>query len=186
MNLVVVVNDDPELAAALQNPVPVGFRLAINQANHTYWDTLRQTLRAIPEGDLIVNLANDLLPGRSWLERALAAYTRTFGKGEGIIGFNDGVHSGETAAHFVAHRDLLKQFYGNDYFPQHYQHNFGDTELILRAQAQQKFGVAIFAILYHNHPATGRQPTDYVYQTGFASWRQDQETFVQRKAAGWP
>lgn len=144
-----------------------------------YWGCLKLATQETT-APLIVNLANDLLPGREWLMRAVAAYRNRYGEGEGVIGFNDGVHAGATAAHFLVSRSLLHRWYGKDYWPLAYQHNFGDSEICERAKAEQLFAVAPFAVLYHNHPATGGQ-NDAVYAKGFSTWQADQQTFEKRK-----
>lgn len=157
-----------DVIGGMLSPKPVGYWGCLNLATQ---DTT---------APLLVNLANDLLPGQSWLARAVSAYRNRFGEGEGVIGFNDGVHAGLHAAHFLISRSLLYRWYGPDYWPLAYQHNFGDTEICMRAQSEKIFAVAPFAVLYHNHPVTGNQ-TDEVYAKGFSTWQQDQQTFEKRK-----
>lgn len=169
--LVVVVDADDHLhdvIGGMLSDKPVG-----------YWGCLKLATQETT-APLIVNLANDLLPGRSWLARAMVAFRNRFGDGDGVLGFNDGVHAGATAAHFLISRSLLYRWYGPDYWPLAYQHNFGDTEICARAQSEKIFAVAPFAVLYHNHPVTGNQ-TDEVYAKGFSTWQQDQQTFEKRK-----
>lgn len=145
-----------------------------------YWKVLKLGTQEAGDVDLIVNLANDLLPGREWLIRATLAYYNRFGIGEGVIGFNDGVHAGAHAAHMLISRALLKRWFGDDYWPMAYQHNFGDTEIVARAQAEKLFAIAPFAVLYHNHPVTGHAMDD-VYARSMKTWQQDQQVFEQRK-----
>lgn len=148
-----------------------------------YWKALRQVTRGTTN-QLIVNLANDLLPGRQWLTRALSAYQKRFGQKHGIIGFNDGIHAGDHAAHFLVHRQVLLSWYGNEYWPVQYKHNFGDTEMVTRGIEQGLFAVAPWAVLYHNHPVTGNG-NDAVYNEGGRSWTEDERLFHMRKARKW-
>lgn len=144
-----------------------------------YWRCLSEVTQDT-DSPLIVNLANDLLPGRHWLKRAVEAYAKRYGEAKGIIGFNDGVHAGSHAAHFLISSDLLHDWYGDAYWPTFYHHNFGDTEICQMAIARELFAVAPFAVLYHNHPVTGGKNDD-VYAKGMSTWTQDQQTFEKRK-----
>lgn len=132
--------------------------------------------------DLLCNLANDLLPGRNWLARGIAAYTARFGAGDGLMGFNDGLHGPEHSSHFLISRALLDRYGG---WPVWYQHNFGDTELCRRAQADGCYGKAPWAVLYHDHIETGASD-DAVYQEGRASYERDAVLFEERRRHGWP
>lgn len=144
-----------------------------------YWGCLSVASKET-DAPLLVNLANDLLPGRSWLGRAVNAYRSRFADGQGVMGFNDGIHAGATAAHFLVSRSILHHWYGDDYWPLAYHHNFGDTEICERAKSEKLFAVAPFAVLYHNHPVTGGKSDD-VYSKGLSTWQADQQTFEKRK-----
>lgn len=148
----------------------------------TYWEALQATMFDT-DASLLVNLANDLLPGRDWLARALAEYHCCFGKdGDGLMGFNDGIHESDHAPHFLISRRLLDHYGG---WPVWYRHNFGDTELCLRAQQDGRYGKAPWALLYHDHWINGGQQ-DTVYAEGMASNNADWALFEERRAAGWP
>jgi hypothetical protein len=51
----------------------------------TYWQALDEETR-LCTAPLLCNLANDVLPGQHWLQRAEAAYRETFGDGPGMVG----------------------------------------------------------------------------------------------------
>ena len=108
------------------------------------------------------NLANDLLPGQHWLQRAVAAYAATFGDGPGLLGFNDGHHETEHSCHFLISRMLLDDYGG---WPVWYDHNYGDTELCQRAIADGLYAKAPWATLFHDHPYFGGDD-DSVYAEG--------------------
>lgn len=182
LEMVMVIDSDPEIASAVGG---MGWSIGIitNESRHGYWRSMSDGAKKTT-GALIVNLANDILPGREWLIRAVEAYGHRFGSGLGIIGFNDGIHQGTHAGHFMIHRDLLREWYGEDLWPLEYDHLWADTEIVQRAIALKIFAVAPWAVLYHNHPASGKMG-DPVYAIGHAKIDQDRATFERRKAAGW-
>lgn len=175
--LVLVTDNDAALATALR---ATGERVINLTGARGYWHALRVGCEQT-ESALVVNLANDLLPGLLWLGRGVTAYRTRFGSHDGVMGFNDGVHTGAHAAHFIVGRALLREWYGADYWPLMYQHNFGDTEICQRAQQVGRFAVAPWAVLYHDHPVSGGA-SDAVYDRGRATWNADQALFEQRRA----
>lgn len=161
-------------------PAVVTGALCLEVPGLTYWEALAYaTDRA--DAPLIATLANDLLPGRDWLARGVAAYRARFGEGDGLMGFNDGLHGPEHSPHFLISRGLLDRFGG---WPTHYRHNFGDTELCQRAQQAGCYGKAPWAVLYHNHLESGAAD-DAVYAAGRATYAQDAGLFEQRRRRGW-
>lgn len=149
----------------------------------TYWQGMQYGMKYLPSGTThIVNLANDLLPGYRWLKRGIEAYIRRFDRSSGLMGFNDGIHGPEHSSHFIIDIRLLETFGG---WPTWYQHNYGDTEICSRAQEQNVYGKAAWAVLYHNHRVTGALG-DEVYDTGDKSARADQALFMNRKSHQWP
>jgi GT2 family glycosyltransferase len=80
----------------------------------------------------------------------------------------------------LIHRDLLASFGG---WPVWYHHNFGDTELCLRAQQAGRYGKAAWAVLFHDHVFFGA-PDDAVYAEGRSRAHEDEALFQQRRAAG--
>lgn len=146
----------------------------------TYWEAMQQVTQRV-DAPLVVNLANDLLPGHLWLERGVRAYRARFGDGDGLLGFNDGIHGPGLSPHFMISRGLLQRFGG---WPTHYRHNFGDTELCARAQALNLYGKAPWAVLYHDHAITGASD-DAVYAAGRATADADARLFERRRASGW-
>jgi hypothetical protein len=145
-----------------------------------YWRTLA-TITQERTAPLLVNLANDLLPGQHWLQRAVAAYQATFGDGPGLLGFNDGHHQTEHSCHFLISRTLLDDYGG---WPVWYDHTHGDTELCQRAIADGLYAKAPWATLYHDHPYFGGDD-DAVYVEGRMKVDQDSALFQRRKMNGW-
>lgn len=147
----------------------------------TYWQAMALgTMDA--QAPLICNLANDLLPGQHWLQRGLEAYQAVFGPNDGLLGFNDGHHRVDHACHFLISRALLDSFGG---WPVWYDHNYGDTELCDRAQAQGRYAKAPWAVLYHDHPYFGGAD-DATYAEGRTHLDRDGRLFNERRRAGWP
>lgn len=174
-----VTGGEPELATLLHE---LGFKVMAYHRPLTYWEALKWATDSMPGAPLLVNLANDLLPGRHWLERGIAAYRARFGEGDGLMGFNDGIHGPEHSPHFLISRGLLDRYGG---WPVWYAHNFGDTELCRRAQQDGCYGKAPWAVLYHDHLENGAAD-DSVYQEGRATYERDARLFEERKRAGWP
>lgn len=181
-NLIVIVDADSELQDKMQKQYP-RLTLLYNPRREGYWRSLRLTAQKT-EGEFIATLANDLLPGCGWLRRAMDAHTKTFGNSEGLIGFNDGVHFGEHAAHFLINRSMLKRWYGENYFPVMYDHTFGDSEMCMRAQQEGRFAIANFSIMYHNHPYNGKA-TDKIYAEGQELTDRDKKLFYRRLYNQW-
>lgn len=147
-----------------------------------YWRCLQSVTDYWPEFDLLCNLANDLLPGQHWLQRAVAAYVQTFGDGLGMVGLNDGHHETNHSCHFLIHRGLLDRYGG---WPVWYDHNYGDTELCQRAIADNVYVKAPYATLFHDHPYFGGND-DPIYAEGRARAEQDRQTYEDRRMRGWP
>jgi hypothetical protein len=185
--LVCVCDNDRDVYASLDaldmSDLPLGrFALDFLAEEHRrpragYWNALAHATGRT-DAPLLVNLANDLLPGAQWLARAVAAYDRTGGRLK-VLGFNDGINS---TAHFLIERAWLMDTMG---WPVWYDHMCGDTEIVERATAAGVYGTLPWAVLYHDHEMVGA-PNDAVYEEGKARWAHDRALFEQRKAAGWP
>lgn len=146
----------------------------------SYWQALAGAT-AQTDAPLLVNLANDLLPGQHWLARAVEAHAQMFGDGPGLLGFNGDSHEVGHSCHFLISRALLERYGG---WPVWYRHNFGDTELCQRAIADGVYAKAPWALLYHDHPYWGGQD-DAVYEEGRATSDRDAALYAQRRKAGW-
>lgn len=189
--LTLVVDGDPDLfqtllqhdlAADVICSVEWGMRPPTQRVG--YWESLRAGSEWLNNADapLLVNLANDLLPGQHWLQRAVAAYDATFpAPTYGLMGFNDGHHETEHSCHFLIDRDLLTYLGG---WPVWYGHNYGDTELCQRAIELGVYAKAPYATLFHDHPYFGGDD-DAVYAEGRRTVDQDHATYERRKANGW-
>ena len=147
----------------------------------TYWQALTVAQQEVPS-PLLCAVANDLLPSPHWLQRGVEAYAARFGSEPGLMGFNGDGHGPEHSCHMLIHRDLLASFGG---WPVWYHHNFGDTELCLRAQQAGRYGKAAWAVLFHDHWRFGAEH-DVVYQAGDVTFEKDRALFLQRQQAGWP
>lgn len=154
--------------------------LTVAVARITYWSAL-QAVYYDTDAPLLVNLANDLLPGQHWLQRAYAAYRQTFGDGPGMVGLNDGHHETGHSCHFLISRALLDDYGG---WPVWYDHAYGDTELCQRAIADGLYVKAPWATLYHDHPYFGGDD-DSVYAEGRAQIERDYQLYEYRRAHGW-
>lgn len=178
--LILVCDGDRETYDLIRRELP-DVTVGGSQQQQGYWRCLQQGMQQA-SAPLLVNLANDLIPGRHWLARGVAAYRARFGDGDGLMGFNDGLHGPEHSPHFLISRALLERYGG---WPVWYSHNFGDTELCRRAQQDGVYGKAPWAVLFHDHVENGA-PDDAIYQEGRASYERDALLFEERRRAGWP
>lgn len=178
--LICMVDRDPAVMGALANTDLPVWRM--DTARRGYWNALQQATEYWPDFDLLVNLANDLLPGHQWLQRVYAAYVQTFGDGPGMVGLNDGHHETGHSCHFLISRSLLDRYGG---WPTWYDHAYGDTELCQRAIADGLYVKAPYATLFHDHVYFGGTD-DEVYAEGRAKVDQDRLLYEDRKARGWP
>lgn len=176
--LVGVISETPGLGGQLSE---LGVSSLEYNRRMTYWQALEVATRETVE-PLLASLANDLLPGQHWLQRAVAAYAQTFGDGLGMVGLNDGHHETNHSCHFLIHRGLLDRYGG---WPVWYDHNYGDTELCQRAIADNVYVKAPYATLFHDHPYFGGND-DPIYAEGRARAEQDRQTYEDRRMRGWP
>lgn len=147
----------------------------------TYWQALAVATKA-STAPILCAVANDVWAGERWLELGLSAYRERFADGEGLMGFAGDGHPVSHSCHFLIGRRLLVHLGG---WPTHYRHNFGDTELCVRAQQLGRYGKATRAVLEHRHPLLSGAPDDAVYAAGRARWNEDQALFEARRARGW-
>jgi hypothetical protein len=173
-------DDSTVIDAVMRNVSQTVIQVTSRTPRLTYWQALALATDRI-DAPLLVNLANDLLPGQHWLQRAVAAYQQTFGDGPGMVGFNDGHHETGHSCHFLISRSLLDDYGG---WPVWYDHTHGDTELCQRAIADELYVKAPWAVLYHDHPYFGGDD-DAVYAEGRAKVDQDFATYERRRANGW-
>lgn len=173
-------------SALLHELYLAGWEKVYSPGGYTYWEALSAaSLRGTVNGaspPVLCAVSNDVWAGERWLERGLAAYVARFPDGEGLMGFSGDGHAVGHSCHFLIGRRLLAHLGG---WPTRYQHNFGDTELCLRAQALGRYGKATGATLEHRHPIVTGAPDDAVYQAGRAGWDADQALFTARQARGW-
>jgi hypothetical protein len=147
----------------------------------TYWQALAGATQQT-DAQLLVNLANDLIPGQHWLKRAIEGYQEAFGDAPGLLGFNGDSWGVEHSCHFLIHRVLLDRYGG---WPVHYDHAFGDTELCQRAIADKAYAKAPWALLFHDHVYFGGKD-DAVYAEGRKAVSRDEQLYLERKRRGWP
>lgn len=185
--LICVSDADEVVATALNGlPAPTGWLEVVKMRSQSgYWHCLQTGSERYFAGDAthLINLANDLWACDDWLKIAVEEYRALFGNGPGLLGFAGDGHPPQHSCHFLISRDLLARYGG---WPTHYQHNFGDTELCLRAQADGLYAKSERAWLEHCHPMLGQGQDDEVYQAGRATFQRDRALFEERRRQGWP
>lgn len=184
-DLVVIADDDKPIFDAVKAANFPNVTLVSNVPRKGYWNSLAEGAKHT-DAPMLINLANDLIPGREWLSRGLKCYQKASSElGRSVmVGFNDGVHPGNHAGHIMVPRKMLEGWYGDTLFPTMYDHLHADVELVLRAMEQGAFVYSIYAWLFHNHIVNGK-PFDPVYSLGHARQHEDYQTFQRRHANGW-
>lgn len=177
-----VVDHDPAVHDALSQIGDPRLLLMLTDTQHGYWRALHMAT-VNTDAPLLCNLANDLHAKPLWLANGIAAYQARFGDGDGLMGFSGDAHGIGHSCHFLISRALLARYGG---WPVWYRHNFGDTELCQRAQAERRYGKATHAVLEHHHHERGLATDDAVYQEGRATYDTDARLFAERRRAGWP
>jgi len=179
--LICMIDDDPIVDHAIMDADLPVWR-ATTPGRVGYWRCLKAATEHWPEFSHLINLANDLIPGQHWLRRAVEAYRKQFGDGDGLLGFNGDSHEIGHSCHFLISRELLDRYGG---WPVWYDHAYGDTELCQRAIADRCYAKAPWALLFHNHYYFGAENNDAVYQEGARNVGQDAELYERRKRNGW-
>ena len=174
------IDDRDTVSAVAKANAPACMPMYYNDAKATYWQALKIATIGLPDDALIVNVANDLLPAVHWLRNAISSYDN-FGS-DYVIGFNGDGYKHEHSCHFMISMKHINEFGG---WPIWYHHNFGDTEIIMRATHQRRYLKDVFAILFHNHPIVAGAPNDDVYTEGSSTFEFDRQLFEKRKAAQW-
>lgn len=129
----------------------------------------------------VMFLGDDTLPQRDFLKNALRAAERlTDG---GLVCLNDGIHKGEFATHWLAHKSLLEHT-GGEFFHTGYIHQFCDIELSDIAKEQNCYVYAHDAIIKHDHPFINGEEPDKFHQlaTNAKTHLIDRELYHKRRA----
>lgn len=144
----------------------------------TYWQALNESTKSLDDSALVVNVANDVLPCKNWLLRAHEVYQA---HGDFLVGFNGDGYVGHSC-HFLISMKFIRELGG---WPVWYHHNYGDTELCVRANELGRYAKAPWAILFHNHPIVSGQKSDSVYLEGNETASADERMFIARRGKRW-
>lgn len=147
----------------------------------TYWTALSRATEEY-RGTHYICLANDLLPVVNWLQNAVKKMGYSFPDANCVIGFNGDGHDESHSCHFMISKQMLDLLGG---WPVWYSHNYGDTEICVRAREMGRYAKAPYAILFHNHPWISAQKDDSVYEQGRANYQVDSKLFHERRNAKW-
>lgn len=130
-----------------------------------------------PDYQWVVFLGDDTLIEPGAIDKA---YKFAIDNNLWLVGLNDG--HGQTAAHWLANKQLLKYLENNEFFYTGYIHNFCDQELRVKAEKLTVYGWCEDAKIIHKHPAFGDKPMDdsYKVQTDKENWAYDEALFNLR------
>lgn len=117
-----------------------------------------------------------------WLNEVLKVYSVA---NKGLIGVNDSTGKYERAGfctHYFMTRKFIKEINGGVVCCPHYFADYTDVEIIERAIAYNEFAYAQHARIFHHW----RKNDDEAYQRGDERRREAKETYLRRKAKGFP
>ncbi len=173
-------SNDEEIVSDVSKKIGV-YGLIESEPQLTYWTALQRATNDFP-AEYYACIANDLLPVVNWLSSAVHKMQTTFSDGIGMVGFNGDGHPESHSAHFLISKTLLDSFGG---WPVWYSHNFGDTELCIRARNMGRYTKSPWSVLFHNHPWISAHADDEVYAQGRSRFSVDQALFTERQNNGW-
>lgn len=153
----------------------------VGQGDYARKINLGLTLTA---ADWIFTGADDIRFAPGWDDRALHAARH----GAGVIGTTDGCNPRTRNAQHSTHSLVARAYaveHGTADRPGHiyhegYWHNFVDDELVLTAKARRAYAPSR-AHVQHLHPMRGTAVYDDTYQLGHSRFRDDRQTFRQRR-----
>jgi len=185
--LICIVDEDHEVAQALmewKDAQRANWMYVLPQAQRIgYWKALAAGSK-VAQGRLLANIANDVLPGRNWLQWGKETFDALYPNGYGVVGWNDGLCWEDRTGHLLCGRVLLEQWYGKDCWPTFYDHLYGDTEICHRAMEEGVYAINKKAVLFHNHHVLGK-PIDPVYVKSYEKERDDARLFHYREHHQW-
>lgn len=185
--LICIVDDDLEVAQALlawQKEQHADWLYVLPLSERVgYWKALSIGSQQA-HGRLLANIANDVLPGRNWIQWGVETFDKLFPHGRGVVGWNDGLCWEDRTGHLLVGRTLLEEWYGAACWPTFYDHLYGDTEICHRGMEGGCYAINKKAVLYHNHHVLGKA-IDPVYAKSYELENVDRALFRRREANGW-
>lgn len=144
--------------------------LVVLDKKKTGWvATLNATVKKY-KYDYYVYAADDVFPGKRWLE--IAMNTAKI-KNAGLVALNGGKWFGALADFGLVERKFMLSNYGGDMLYSGYKSHYGDVELTILAKAKDKYAYSATALFVEVHD-----------KTGYENNRQDQKKFRNRKKSG--
>jgi GT2 family glycosyltransferase len=141
--------------------------------------------KSVPETDIFIAGADDLIWGDGWLDAAFAALEALPGK-QGMVGFNDLDRSDKMATHFLLTRQCAIEVMGGVLAIPAYHHYWSDPEMNARATRAGCYTWCAEAFVEHRSFMNDKALIDDTYQEAARWFKQDEETFNRRKAMGFP
>lgn len=141
----------------------------------------------LSSGDILVPAGDDQLFHPDWLKYALDAH-RTRVNGFGVVGMNDLAYNGNTqvATMFLLDRKFIKEKLGGVLCPPVYKYFCVDMEINEIAKKHACFWWEEKSVVEHLHSAHGKRPIDALDLEKQGWMEEDNKTFEERKAQGFP
>lgn len=141
----------------------------------------------LSKGQLLVPAGDDQLFHEGWLYWAVDSHWNQLG-GYGVLGMNDLAYNGNTqvATMWLFDKKWCKDHMGGVFAPPPYRYYCVDLEWWEKARALGHYFWEERAKVEHLHSAHGKRPVDEL-DLGKQDWmEEDNRTFEQRKAQGFP
>jgi GT2 family glycosyltransferase len=135
--------------------------------------------------DYVCFLGDDTIAEPDFLKNALEVMHQ-FPDSWGLVALNDGIHTGNLATHWLAHKKLL-DFLNGTFFNISYVHCFCDNELTERCKEMGRYAYAENAKIIHNHPVRDIRFNDRFYRSVYdeSVFIKDMLLYQKRKRNNW-
>ena len=141
----------------------------------------------LSSGNIIVPAGDDQIFHEGWIEYALESHREKV-RNYGVVGMNDLAYDGNTqvATMFLFDRTYCRNEMGGIFAPPMYKYYCIDSEWNEKAKILGRFYWDERAKVEHLHSAHGKRPVDDLDREKIDWMEEDNKTFAERKANGFP
>lgn len=184
IEVVAAIDDDP-----LARDIAYGYGVETVDYSSVRRGALNAWNRALKlsTGDVLVPAGDDQIFHPNWIEYALESHREKL-NGYGVVGMNDLAYDGNTqlATMFLFDRKYCKEVMGGVLCPPVYKYYCVDSEWNEKAKKHGAFFWDERAKVEHLHSAHNKRPVDSIDLEKQGWMEEDNKTFEERKAQGFP
>lgn len=142
---------------------------------------------SMASGEILVPAGDDQIFHEAWLKYALESHKDKLND-YGVVGMNDLAYDGNTqlATMFLFDRKYCREVMGGIFAPPMYKYYNIDSEWNAKAKKHGAFFWDERAVVEHLHSAHGKRPLDSLDLEKQGWMEEDNKTFEERKAQGFP